>query len=130
MVRSRLLAALLVVTVVACSPESPPEPAGDALWFEGAQLIVGDGSGPIENAAFLVEGDSFTWVGRAGERDAPAGAARVDLTGKTVIPALIDGHNHIGLTAFETERTAKRTTRATTSWTSCSVMRTTESAPL
>ncbi len=32
------------------------------------------------------------------ERDAPAGAVRVDLTGKTVIPALIDGHNHIGLT--------------------------------
>ncbi len=98
MVRSRLLAALLVVTVVACSPENPPETAGDALWFEGARLIVGDGSGPIENAAFLIEGDSFTWVGRVGERDAPAGAVRVNLTGKTVIPALIDGHNHIGLT--------------------------------
>ncbi len=26
----------------------------------------------------------------------PAGAARVDLTGKTVIPALIDAHSHIG----------------------------------
>ena len=98
MVRSKLLAALLGVTVVACSPESPPETAGDALWFEGARLIVGDETGPIENAAFLVEGDSFTWVGRVGERDAPAGAARVNLTGKTVIPALIDGHNHIGLT--------------------------------
>ena len=97
MVRSSL-AALLVVTVLACSPEGPPETAGDALWFEGARLIVGDGSGPIENAAFLVEGDSFTWVGRVGERDAPAGAVRVNLTGRTVIPALIDGHNHIGLT--------------------------------
>jgi imidazolonepropionase-like amidohydrolase len=98
MVRSRLLAALLVVTVVACSPDTPPETRVDAVWFEGARLIVGDGTGPIENAAFLVEGDSFTWVGTVGERDAPAGAARVDLTGKTVIPALIDGHNHIGLT--------------------------------
>ena len=27
---------------------------------------------------------------------APAGAARVDLTGKTVIPALVDAHSHIG----------------------------------
>jgi imidazolonepropionase-like amidohydrolase len=98
MVRTTLLAALFVVIVVACSPESPPETAGGALWFEGARLIVGDESGPIENSAFLVEGDSFTWVGRAGERDSPAGAVRVDLTGKTVIPALIDGHNHIGLT--------------------------------
>ena len=68
-----------------------------ALWFEGARLIVGDKTPDIESSAFLVEGDSFTWVGRKGERQPPAGATRVDLTGKTVIPALIDGHNHIGL---------------------------------
>jgi imidazolonepropionase-like amidohydrolase len=67
------------------------------LWFEGARLIVGDGTAPIESSAFLVEGDVFAWVGRKGERQPPAGATRVDLTGKTVIPALIDGHNHIGL---------------------------------
>jgi imidazolonepropionase-like amidohydrolase len=66
-------------------------------WFEGARLIAGDGTGPVENSAFLVEGDTFTWVGRKGERQAPQGAVRVDLAGKTVIPALIDGHNHIGL---------------------------------
>jgi hypothetical protein len=67
------------------------------LWFEGARLIVGDKTPTIESSAFLVEGDSFTWVGKKGERQPPANATRVDLTGKTVIPALIDGHNHIGL---------------------------------
>ena len=36
------------------------------VWFEGARLIVGDGSAPIENAAFAVEGDRFTWVGKSG----------------------------------------------------------------
>jgi len=96
MARTALLAPLLLAAVGACSPASPP--TGAALWFEGGRLIVGDGSDPIERAAFLVEGDIFTWVGRIGERDPPAGAVRVDLTGKTVIPALIDGHNHIGLT--------------------------------
>jgi imidazolonepropionase-like amidohydrolase len=60
-------------------------------------LIIGDQSPTIESSAFLVEGDSFIWVGRKGERQPPANAARVDLTGKTVMPALIDGHNHIGL---------------------------------
>jgi len=65
--------------------------------FEGARLIVGDGSAPIENAAFLVQGDTITWVGKRGERQAPAGARRVDLSGKTVMPSLIDGHNHTGL---------------------------------
>jgi imidazolonepropionase-like amidohydrolase len=67
------------------------------MWFEGARLIAGDMSPAIENSAFLVEGNSFTWVGRLGERQPPAGALRLDLAGKTVIPALIDGHNHIGL---------------------------------
>jgi imidazolonepropionase-like amidohydrolase len=68
-----------------------------ATWFEGARLIAGDGKAPIENAAFLVEGDSFTWVGKVGERQPPSGATRVDLQGRTVIPGLIDGHNHIGI---------------------------------
>jgi imidazolonepropionase-like amidohydrolase len=71
--------------------------SGRTVWFDGARLIVGNGSAPIENSAFVVEGDSFTWVGRKGERQPPPGAARVDLTGKTVMPSLIDGHNHIGL---------------------------------
>ena len=68
-----------------------------AVWFEGARLIIGDKSPSIENSAFLVEGDSFTWVGKKGDRQPPANATRVDLTGKTVMPTLIDGHNHIGL---------------------------------
>jgi imidazolonepropionase-like amidohydrolase len=71
--------------------------SGDARWFEGARLIVGDGNAPIENGAFLVEGQTFVWVGKQGQRQPPSGATRVDLAGKTVMPALIDGHNHIGL---------------------------------
>src|SRR3954469_7432395 len=34
--------------------------------FEGARLIVGDGSAPIENSAFVVEGNRITQVGRKG----------------------------------------------------------------
>ncbi len=64
--------------------------------FEGARLITGDGSAPIENSAFLVENNLFTRVGRRGELQVPAGAVHVDLTGKTVMPAMIDLHGHIG----------------------------------
>ncbi len=89
----------LLLLALACSPQAgPPQTTGDAVWFEGARLIVGDGNAPIESSAFLVEGGVFTWVGRRGENQPPEGAIRVDLTGKTVIPALIDAHNHIGLT--------------------------------
>jgi imidazolonepropionase-like amidohydrolase len=64
--------------------------------FEGARLIVGDGKAPIENSAFIVENNRFTRVGKKGELRVPAGAARVDLTGKTVMPALVDVHSHLG----------------------------------
>src|SRR6185503_14802827 len=87
------LIAALAATLVADAQRG----TSTAIWFEGARLIVGDGSAPVENAAFLVEGDAFTWVGKQGQRQPPQGATRVDLSGKTVIPALIDGHNHIGL---------------------------------
>src|SRR5438552_11877151 len=68
----------------------------ETVVFEGARLIAGDGVAPIENSAFIVEGDRFTAVGRRGELTIPAGAVRVDLTGKTVIPALVDAHVHMG----------------------------------
>jgi imidazolonepropionase-like amidohydrolase len=92
------LVAGLLVTAAWSGPSSaqiPPAP-GSATVFEGARLIAGDGNMPIENAAFLVGNDRFTRVGRKGELQVPAGTVRVDLTGKTVIPALVDAHSHIG----------------------------------
>jgi len=64
--------------------------------YEGARLITGDGSAPIESSAFLVENGVFTRVGRRGELPVPAGAAHVDLTGKTVMPTMTDMHGHFG----------------------------------
>ena len=93
---------LLLLLAAACG--SPPEeapPASTATVFEGARLIVGDGSDPIESATLVVDEGRFVAVGAAGEVEAPEGAARVDLTGRTVIPALIDTHVH-----FPVEREA------------------------
>ena len=66
-----------------------------ATVYEGARLITGGGS-TIENAAFVVENGRFTQVGRRGELQLPAGAGRVDLTGKTVMPTMVDLHGHFG----------------------------------
>jgi len=63
--------------------------------YEGARLIVGDGSAPIENGAFVVDGARLTEVGRAGQVKIPAGAIRVSLAGKTVMPGIIDTHTHM-----------------------------------
>ncbi|HEY7302019.1 MAG TPA: amidohydrolase family protein [Xanthobacteraceae bacterium] len=70
-----------------------PNPA--ATVFEGARLITGDG-GVIENSALVIEGDHVVAVGRRGEVTIPPGARRVELAGKTLMPALIDAHVHMG----------------------------------
>jgi imidazolonepropionase-like amidohydrolase len=62
--------------------------------FEGARLIVGDGR-VIENATLVVEGTKIAQVGAAADVRVPAGATRVSLTGKTVMPMIIDTHVHL-----------------------------------
>jgi imidazolonepropionase-like amidohydrolase len=84
------VAAVTLGLIAAQAPQS-----GGVTVFEGARLIIGDGSAPIESSAFVVQGDRFTEVGRRGQVKIPAGARRVDVTGKTVIPAIVDAHTHM-----------------------------------
>ena len=71
-----------------------PEGAG-VTAFEGARVIVGDESAPIENATFLVRDGQITEVGSTGEIQVPDGATLVNLAGKTVMPAIVDTHTHL-----------------------------------
>jgi imidazolonepropionase-like amidohydrolase len=70
--------------------------AAQAILFEGARVVAGDGSPAIENAALLVEGGIISRIGRKGDIALPAGATRIDLDGKTVMPAIISTHVHPG----------------------------------
>ncbi len=89
-----LFAALWLFGACAPTEEAPPS---TATVFEGATVVAGDGSDPIENAVFVIDGGQFTAVGAAGDVMVPEGAAHVDLTGRTVIPALIDTHVHLAV---------------------------------
>jgi imidazolonepropionase-like amidohydrolase len=83
--------------IAACSAQAPSQapPVSTATAFEGARVIVGDGQPPIENGTFVIDGGRILQVGRSGDVQIPAGAARVNLTGKTVMPAIIDTHTHL-----------------------------------
>lgn len=48
----------------------------------------------IENGVVLIEGNRIKAVGRQGEIQIPDDAMRVDTTGKTIIPGLVDAHAH------------------------------------
>jgi imidazolonepropionase-like amidohydrolase len=72
--------------------------------FTGGRLIVGDGA-VIDDATFTVgPDDRFGLVGATAAVTVPAGATTVDLSGLTVMPAIVDAHVHLsrdreGLTA-------------------------------
>ena len=72
--------------------------AQQATVYEGARIITGDGSAPIENGTLVVRGGQITGLGRS--INAPADAVRVNLAGKTIIPALINVHTHIGYEGY------------------------------
>src|SRR4051794_17630951 len=92
-----LVALLLVVTWAAPTRGQAPAATGVTV-FEGARVIVGDGRPPSENATVVVDGTRFVQVGRAGDVRVPQDAARVNLLGKTVMPAIVDTHTHLSQT--------------------------------
>ena len=91
-----ILAAAIAATAVTVSLAQAPA----ATVFAGARVIVGDGR-VIENASFVMQGDRITQIGSAAAIKAPAGAARVSLSGKTVMPAIVDAHVHTSTTQPE-----------------------------
>ena len=90
------LAAIAATIVFALFADSAgPVRAQGVTAFEGARLIVGNESSPIENAILLVNGARIVQAGRAADVSVPAGATRVSLAGKTVMPMIIDTHVHL-----------------------------------
>jgi imidazolonepropionase-like amidohydrolase len=90
-----LTLAVVIVTVLAGLATQAP--AQSVTTYEGARLIVGDGR-VLENATLVVDGARISQVGGPAEVRVPAGAVRVSLAGKTIMPMLIDTHVHLSPT--------------------------------
>jgi len=95
---TRLAGSLLLAGAALLHLEAQTPTATGTVLFEGARLITGEGRPPIEDSAFLIEGARITRVGTRGSVPRPAGVTVVDLKGKTVMPALVDAHSHLGYT--------------------------------
>lgn len=63
--------------------------------FVGGRLIDGTGRTPIEKSAVLIEGPKIVGVGKRGSIQIPPDAKVIDVSGKTVMPGLIDCHVHL-----------------------------------
>ena len=94
-----LLAA--IVGVAAAFAPLQPRDAANPVIYEGARLLIGDGTA-VDSGAFVVQNGRIIAVGPAGRVAPPPGAAHVDLGGKTVMPAMINAHVHIGYEGYTT----------------------------
>jgi imidazolonepropionase-like amidohydrolase len=95
-------AVAVLVVVLGVGVFAQPRGSAQAVLYEGARLIIGDATPPIESGAFLVEDGQIRAVAARGSVQAPAGATRVDLAGKTVMPAMVNVHVHIGYEGYTT----------------------------
>ena len=87
-----VVAATVAAVVAGMSVPTTGQAQGNVTAFEGGRIIVGDGSPAIEKGTVVVTGGNITAVGA--NVQVPAGAQRVNLAGKTVMPMIIDTHIH------------------------------------
>lgn len=86
--------ACAVATIAILTALAAPAYA-EVTAYEGARIIVGDGR-VIQKGTLVVDGARVLQAGA--DASAPAGAKRVDLAGKTVMPMIIDCHVHLTTT--------------------------------
>lgn len=94
--RTAILGACAVAVFGSVAPAAQAPVSGAAVLYDNARLIPGDGNAAIERAAMLAEQGSIVRIAPAGSITVPATVRRVDLAGKTIIPALIGTHGHPG----------------------------------
>src|ERR1043166_7050198 len=67
--------------------------ADDVKAFTGARIVDGTGKAPIEKGTLIVRNGKIEAVGASVK--VPAGAQQIDVSGKTIIPGLINAHGHV-----------------------------------
>lgn len=71
------------------------KPTGKTV-LKGARIITMKGNEVIENGIIVIGGNKIEAVGKASDIQIPAGAKIIDISGKTVMPGMVDVHAHGG----------------------------------
>lgn len=96
----RHLAVLFGLTAItaACGAEPAPEPVAltpGLQAFVGGRIINGTGAAPIENGVLVVRSGRIEAVGSSDAVAVPADAEQIDVSGRTLMPGMINAHGHI-----------------------------------
>ena len=77
---------------------SAPAPA-QTVAITGGKVVIGDGSAPIDGGTVVISNGRIVAAGR--NVAVPAGAQRIDATGKWVTPGIVAGFSRIGLAGVD-----------------------------
>lgn len=84
---------LAIVFFISCKNTKPSTANTAGTLFQDVTLIDGNGGSPLQHTDILVQGDTIAAIG---EKLDTAGFTVINLSGKTIIPALISSHVHVG----------------------------------
>ena len=106
----RQFAVLLGLTAVAVGCGGEPAPAPIEMTpglqaFVGARIIDGTGAAAVENGVLVVRDGRIEAVGASDSVNVPADAEQIDVSGRTIMPGMVNAHGHVnniqGLTAVD-----------------------------
>jgi imidazolonepropionase-like amidohydrolase len=87
----------IFLSVILICPRADAQANQRPIVLKGARLIDGTGRPAIDNSVLVIEGDHVAAAGTAGKVVIPKDADVQDVSGKTIMPALINLHGHLGL---------------------------------
>lgn len=85
--------------LLACAALIAVPAAAQTVAITGGKLVIGDGTAPIEQGTVIVANGRIVAAGA--NIAIPAGATRVDATGKWVTPGIVAGFTRLGLVGVD-----------------------------
>lgn len=85
----------LLTLAISCASSATHAGLG-TIAFVGARIIDGTGAPAIENGVLISTDGKIVAIGSASDTPIPSDAQRIDVSGKTLIPGLINTHGHVG----------------------------------
>ncbi len=70
---------------------------GQVTVLQGGTVIDGISDTPLPDAVIVLEGDTIREIGTGASVTIPAGADVIDLSGKTIMPGILNIHVHVGM---------------------------------
>lgn len=95
-IKIKLISVVVMVCLAAACTSTDKKQSEPIVAFVGGQLIDGTGRTPVDDVVLLISNGAILDVGTSSSITVPEHAEIMDVSGKTIIPGLINAHGHIG----------------------------------